>query len=197
MVYVGKKGGEAHESGTPPEDEVRIPQRYSGNAFGADGTRRSFTADDEALRHAEELFRRGYVFEDEGMLHSKEIPSRYDVAADTAMSNGMRPDGIAGNGEIPVTSASVDRQVAPSDNVRQAEGKEASAGDPARDVPTGKKAESNRARPVAARPISGLLGGIFDKISTEEILLAAIILILFLNGTDDELLIMLVILLFC
>ena len=60
--------------------------------------------------------------------------------------------------------------------------------------------ESNKSTPSAARPREqpgGILTGILQRITTEDILIGSIALILALNGSDDELLIMLVILLFC
>lgn len=159
MVYIGKNGG------VPPEREMIIPNRYSGNAFDADGTRRDYNAsmgaavntnadtEAEARRHAEELFRRGYVFDDEALQNGTGTASRADGAAEA-----------------------VARAVGTSAKGRAA------------------RPEKRRAE---ASGLSGILGGIFDRITTEDILLGALILMLYMNGADDELLIMLAILLFC
>lgn len=84
MVYVGKKGDGAPGGVISPEDEMRIPREYSGNAFDADGAARNFDPDGEALRRAEEMFRRGYVFEDEAIHNdsaANETPATGDAPA--------------------------------------------------------------------------------------------------------------------
>lgn len=208
MVYVGKKGDEV-----PPEDEMRIPPKYSGNAFGTDGVRRSYDVDGEALRHAEELFRRGYVFEDEGVLHSGGLSGGYEGAPSGVFRGGDSRDIHAGQARDGAQAVDVNEIArhpfgVPDNGISQdgLSAERSHHGESTAEVAAGvgnsggsdeKDADKRRPRPAAARPLSGLLDGIFSRISTEEILLGAIILILLMNGSDDELLIMLVILLFC
>lgn len=163
MVYVGKKGS---ENGS--EDDVKIPSQYSGNAFDADGTRKSYGPEEkaEALRHAEELFRRGYVF-DEGVRSDDAPPSPFGAPSVPP------PSGFMSEPESARTPVSA----------------------PPKQPLTDERTESRR--PPQKRPQERALGGIFDRITTEDILIGAIILMLLMSGSDDELLIMLAILLFC
>lgn len=161
MVYVGKKG--AGED----VDDMRIPPKYSGSAFGADGEPRPYDPDGEALRHAEELFRRGYVFED------KKIEPPPEAAEAAAEKEAERT-------EEPVHTAARAENTPPESVKSSAPGQDRGAA-PA--------SSAGRER--------GILAELLGRITTDEILIGAIILILALNGTDDSLLIMLVILLFC
>ena len=182
MVYVGKKGSDAGS-----RDDMRIPSQYNGNAFDADGMRRSYDPDGEALRHAEELFRRGYVF-DEPTLHS--VPEPGGVRSEPQTNPTARMPGR----QHPETAADDD---AASGRLFDEHSADEPTSDESRDTTEAVSAGLSRENTSPRPQLRGMLGGIFDRITTEEILLGALILILFLNGSDDELLIMLVILLFC
>ena len=180
MVYVGKRGEE-----TPREDDggMRVPPRYSGNAFFADGARRTYDPDGEALRHAEELFRRGYVFDE-----IKESAPAVESAAEA--------DTSATEAENEVRAPAREDYIEPPKF-----GEKPKTPTPATsETMSAPPEESNKSTPSAARPREqpgGILTGILQRITTEDILIGSIALILALNGSDDELLIMLVILLFC
>ncbi len=163
MVYVGKKGVDAE-----PDASMKLPEKYSGNAFDENGVKRDYDPDGTLLKNAEEFYRRGYVFDGE-QNDSTEVSA---TAEDSYH-------------EVPVSQA-------PAENARKEVGdsKEVEK----ESVPASGKAQSSPAR---GSSIVGQLGGILGKISTEDILLGALILMLYINGTDEELLIMLAILLFC
>ncbi len=163
MVYVGKKGAGEEV------DDMRIPPKYSGSAFGADGEPRPYDPDGEALRHAEELFRRGYVFEDRKI---EPPPEAVNTAEAERVAESVK--------EEPVHTAARAENTPPESVKSSAPGTDRGAA-PA--------SSAGRER--------GILAELFGRITTDEILIGAIILILALNGTDDSLLIMLVILLFC
>lgn len=175
MVYVGKNN----------DDGMRIPNRYSGNAFEPDGTLRSFEGD--ARRHAEELFRRGYVFEEDAP-DQRDAASQNTAQTSDAVDAGVR---AAQYEHTETNGGNISNESAVRGESASVDGRSGVIGVSARgSQPRSETAGIGRAR-------GGLLGAIFDKITSEEILLGAVILMLLLNGADDELLIMLVILLFC
>ena len=177
MVYVGKNKSEYRDAAQ--EDDVKIPNRYSGIAFESDGTPRDiakgprYDPDGEELRHAEELFRRGYVFDDQ-------MPEQYtdtDPEADTAEA-----------AELPEI-----------DTVHTVSEPAAEAGEPKDTEPSAaassKPQTQNRSEPASG--LKGLLSGMFGRITTEELLIGGLIVLLLSSGADDELLVMLAVLLFC